>query len=84
MSTVFGSLDATDEAHRRVPSAGWGPAVTAVLRELSRDLASGKWDPIGDDLALRARPLPEGPATFAYPPDTTPTAIELMSREEDY
>lgn len=46
-----------------------------VLREMGRDLRSGAWDPIGDDLRLRD-------VTY-FPPDTTPTAAEWLSAMED-
>lgn len=49
MSTVFGALDANDECERRVPQYG---LIDKLRREMARDLASGAWDPIGDDLRL--------------------------------
>lgn len=68
MSTVFGALDAHDESGRRVPPAGWS-----------------SWD----SFRLYMEDVDGGRApyrcaySFISPPDTTPTAIELMSREED-
>ena len=71
---IFGSLDAQTEAERRVPPAGWS-ARESVLRDMARDLRSGAWRPMEDDMRRAAE--------FAYPPDTTPTAAEWLSAMED-
>lgn len=49
MVRVFGSLDAQTEAERRVPPAGWS-ARDSVLRDMARDLRSGAWRPLEDDM----------------------------------
>lgn len=67
MSTVFGALDAHDEGERRVPPAGWSS--WDAFRLYLADADGGR--------------APYREAEFAYPPDTTPTFAEMMSREED-
>lgn len=71
MSTVFGfgNLDASDESQRRVPPAGWSSWDAYAL------YAS---DPDGGLAPYRRA---DNAATFAYPPDTTPTYIEALSWE---
>lgn len=70
MATVHGfKPEPISECDRRVPPAGWS-SWDAFALYMS--------DPDGGRAPYR---MPENPASFAYPPDSTPTAIELLSQE---